>query len=61
LTNSPNLDLCRCEHVWMKIAVERGARVTAPAKACGDNGEMWTALNSTELLDLCDASTLQGK
>jgi hypothetical protein len=60
-SNNPNLDVCKCQHAWMKIAAERGSHISVTDKACGDNGEMWTELNSTRLLELCDDSTLQGK
>jgi hypothetical protein len=60
ITNTPSLDLCRCAHVWLKIAVERGASVQVTDAAC-EGGGMWTALNSSRLLELCDASAFQGK
>ena len=56
-----NLDLCKCEHVWMKIAIEMGANFHVSDRECGDNGEMWKDMSSTELLEQCDQSSLTGE
>ena len=56
-----NLDLCKCEHVWMKIAIEMGANFHVSDRECGGNGEMWVDMNSTVLLEQCDQSSLTGE
>ena len=58
---SNNLNLCKCEHVWMKIAHEMGASILVTDMECGNDGAMWTELNSAALLEQCDQSSLIGE
>ena len=55
------VNLCKCEHAWMKVAEEMGGRFVINDVTCEENGEMWSDMNSTTLLQQCDSSSLKGK
>jgi Leucine-rich repeat (LRR) protein len=57
--SSPNLDLCKCEHAWIRRARLKGANVDRKYVTCGD-GEVWNNINFTRFLDICDNSAFQG-
>ena len=58
LTETFALDLCKCEHVWLKIAEEMGASITVDDVQCGD--DLWSMLNSSQLMERCDQTSLKG-
>ena len=54
-----NLDLCKCEHVWLKIAQEAGVTIHMTSGAvCG--ADSWDTLSSDQLMEICDPSTITG-
>ena len=58
LTQTSALDLCKCEHLWLKIAEEMGASIKMDDVQCGD--DLWSTLNSSRLMERCDQTSLKG-
>ena len=51
-TALPKLDLCACEHIWLKQAEEHGASITVDGSTiCGSDS--WQQQNTTQLLAAC--------
>ena len=53
-----SLDLCKCEHVWIKLAQESGASISVDDVSC--SGTMWSTLSTTQLLQQCQSATIKG-
>ena len=51
--SNSSLDICHCDHLWLKKAEEDGMTVVVNDASCGSDGTTWIHMTFAELIGVC--------